>query len=130
MQCILITKLYVKSSIDQLIQFYFLRWVWRRELVREGFLLELGVFIRLLHFVKSVLIRSFSRPYFPAFGLNPERYRVIRRDTEYITVFSPNAGKYGPEKFRIWTLFMQCCFWNCYFTTLIRGKDPGNVISN
>ena len=28
----------------------------------------------------------FSGPYFPAFGLN----------TEYI--FSPNAGKYGPEK--------------------------------
>ena len=27
-------------------------------------------------------------PYFPAFGLNTERYEV----------FSPNAGKYGPEK--------------------------------
>ena len=22
----------------------------------------------------------------------------IRRDTEYLSVFSPNAGKYGPEK--------------------------------
>ena len=30
----------------------------------------------------------FSGPYFPAFGLN----------TEYLPVFSPNAGKYGPEK--------------------------------
>ena len=30
----------------------------------------------------------FSGPYFPTFGLNTERY----------TVFSPNAGKYGPEK--------------------------------
>ena len=28
-----------------------------------------------------------SGPYFPAFGLNTERY-----------VFSPNAGKYGPEE--------------------------------
>ena len=26
------------------------------------------------HFVKSVCIRSFSGPYFPAFGLNTERY--------------------------------------------------------
>ena len=25
----------------------------------------------------------------------------IRRDTQYISVFSPNAGKYGPEKLRI-----------------------------
>ena len=30
----------------------------------------------------------YSGPYFPAFGLNTERYFV----------FSPNAGKYGPEK--------------------------------
>ena len=31
---------------------------------------------------------AFSGPCFPAFGLNMERYEV----------FSPNAGKYGPEK--------------------------------
>ena len=31
----------------------------------------------------------FSGPYFPAFGLSTERY---------LSVFSPNAGKYGPEK--------------------------------
>ena len=30
----------------------------------------------------------FSGPYFPAFGLN----------TVYLSVFSPNAGKYRPEK--------------------------------
>ena len=30
----------------------------------------------------------FSGPYFPSFGLN----------TSYLSVFSPNAGKYGPEK--------------------------------
>ena len=29
-----------------------------------------------LHCVKSVRVRSFSRPYFPAFGLNTERYGV------------------------------------------------------
>ena len=31
----------------------------------------------------------------------------IRRDTEYLSVFSPNAGKYGPEQLRIGTLFKQ-----------------------
>ena len=31
----------------------------------------------------------------------------IRRDTKYISVFSPNAGKYGSEKLRIWKLFKQ-----------------------
>ena len=32
--------------------------------------------------------RLFSGPYFHALGLN----------TEYLSAFSPNAGKYGPEK--------------------------------
>ena len=40
-----------------------------------------------LHCMKSDRIRSFSGPYFPAFGLN----------TPCLSVFSPNAGKYGPE---------------------------------
>ena len=33
-------------------------------------------------------MKFFSGTYFPAFGLN----------TEYLPVFNPNAGKYGPEK--------------------------------
>ena len=32
----------------------------------------------------------------------------IRKDTEYLSVFSQNAGKDGSEKLRIWTLLMQC----------------------
>ena len=32
----------------------------------------------------------------------------IRRDTPYLFVFSPNAGKYGPEKLQIPPLFTQC----------------------
>ena len=36
-----------------------------------------------------------SGPYFPAFGLNTEKYGV----------FSPNAGKYGPEKAPYWDTF-------------------------
>ena len=31
----------------------------------------------------------------------------IRRNTEYLSVFNPNARKYGPEKLRIRTLFTQ-----------------------
>ena len=40
-----------------------------------------------VHCAKSVRIWSYSGPYFPAFGLNKERYYV----------FNPNEGKYGPE---------------------------------
>ena len=34
----------------------------------------------------------------------------IRGFAEEISVFSPNAGKYGPKKLRIWTLFTQHIF--------------------
>ena len=57
------------------------------------------------HWVKSVRIRRFSGPYFPAFGLNMERYGIR---TKYSLKVSPNAGKYGPEKLRTRTLFTQC----------------------
>ena len=46
-----------------------------------------------IHCVKSVLIRSFSGPYFPAFGLNTKRYSVCRTrktpntDTFYAVMF-------------------------------------------
>ena len=32
----------------------------------------------------------------------------IRRDMKYLSIFSLNAGKYGPEILRIRTLFIQC----------------------
>ena len=53
------------------------------------------------HCVKSVRIRSFSGPYFPVFGLNTERYEVPLH-------IQSKAGKYGPEKLQIWTLFTKC----------------------
>ena len=40
----------------------------------------------------------------------PHQHR-IRRDASYLPVFSPNAGKYGPEKLRIRTLFTQWSWW-------------------
>ena len=33
---------------------------------------------------------------------------LIRTDKEYLSLFSPNAQKYGPEKLRIRTLFWRC----------------------
>ena len=33
---------------------------------------------------------------------------LLRKDTPYLFVFSPNEGKYGPEKLRIPALLMQC----------------------
>ena len=45
-----------------------------------------------VYYVKSARIRSFSGPFLPAFGRNTERY-----DMKYLSVFSPNARKYGPE---------------------------------
>ena len=54
-----------------------------------------------MHCVKIVQILNFSGRYFPAFGLNTEIYGV--------NIFSPNAGKQGPEKLCIWKLFTQCC---------------------
>ena len=67
-----------------------------------------NLFIRNFHCLKSVRILSISSPYFPAFGLNTERYSVSLRDSLYLSIFSPNAGKYEPEKLRIRTLFTQC----------------------
>ena len=55
------------------------------------------------HCVKNVRIRSYSCPYFPAFRL----------------IFSPNAGKYGPEKLRhcIWRSEDHCrsIFWKALY---------------
>ena len=42
------------------------------------------------HCVKSVRILNYSGPYFPIFGL-------IWKNTEYLSVLSPNAGKWWPE---------------------------------
>ena len=52
-----------------------------------------GYITRHNHCVKSVQIWSFSGPYFPELGFNTEIYAIY--------VFSPNTGKYGPEKPRI-----------------------------
>ena len=52
------------------------------------------------YFVKSIRIWSFSDSHIPAFGLNTKIYSVN-------LLFSPNAGKYGPEILWIRTVFTQ-----------------------
>ena len=42
-----------------------------------------------------------------------------RRDTEYLSVFSPNARKYGPEKLRIRTLYAVLGSRKCHFDWLV-----------
>ena len=55
----------------------------------------------MFHCMKSVPIRIYCGPHFPAFGMNLKRYK-------YLSVFSPNVGKCGPEQLWIRTLFTQC----------------------
>ena len=61
------------------------------------FLRNIIVLAVLIHYVKSVRIWSFYDPYFPAFGLNMERYSVRLRE---------NADQ---KNTRIWILFTQRC---------------------
>ena len=63
------------------------------------------LFSKCIHCVKSTHIRSYSGPYFSAFGW-------IKRDTPYLSLFSPNAGKWGSERLRIRTLLMQWYNWD------------------
>ena len=56
------------------------------------------------HCVKSVRIRSYSGPHFSRIFSHSD---WIRRDTEHLSVFRPQAGKCTPEKLRTRTLFPQ-----------------------
>ena len=53
------------------------------------------------------------------------RSDLIRRDTRYLSVFSQNAGKYGPEKLQIQTLFTQCC---CLTTIISQSEKEYFII--
>ena len=76
------------------------------------------------HCVKIVHIRSYSSPHFSVFGLNTERYSA----SLYLSVFSPNAGKYVPQNLRIWALFSQWILSqaiNSYEKTVINRRNHG-----
>ena len=59
------------------------------------------------HCVKSVRIRSYSSPHFPAFRLNTETYSGSLR-------IQFKCGKMRTESLRIRTLFMQCSVFRNY----------------
>ena len=43
-------------------------------------------------------------------------FRILTdTNARYLSIFSPNTGKYGPEKLRIRTFFTQCCPNRFYF---------------
>ena len=43
-------------------------------------------------------------------------FRILTdTNARYLSIFSPNMGKYGPEKLRIRTFFTQCCPNRFYF---------------
>ena len=54
----------------------------------------------------------------------PHSYQ-IGKNTEYLSVFSTNAGKYGTEKLRIRTLFEQC---HTSFKNLLPLEEQYNVV--
>ena len=73
--------------------------------------------LRVWQCIKSARFRSFSGPHFLAFELNTERYKNVAKHytgkykilyRKIYTGKSKNAGKYRPEKLRIWRLLLQC----------------------
>ena len=69
----------------------------------------------------------YSEFFWSAFSRIFPHSHCIRRDIPYLSVFSPNAEKYGPEKLSIRTLFKHCYYhfisWQRSFTITI----PHNI---
>ena len=86
-----------------------------------------GIFYVVYQCTKSACTRSFSD--------------WMQRYTEYLSVVSPNTGKYGPQKLWIWTLFTQCtaskqrvkkqseCVWN-YTSVLSASVSDAITLCN
>ena len=63
-------------------------------------LFKLSKFLSNCHNIKSICIWSLSSPYFPAFGMNTEMYRVnLRKQSE--------CGKIRTRKTPKWKLFAK-----------------------
>ena len=65
-----------------------------------------GISLKPRPFMKGVHIRSFSGPYFPAFGLNT--VSVFGVFLLRVFPYSVRIQNYGPKKFQTGTLFTQC----------------------
>ena len=92
------------SRIKKLLEIFFKKYLknglenYWNYLTAPGLIFLLNLVLK--RYVKSVQIWSFFWSVF-------SHIRTERTDTSYLSVFSPNVGKYGPEKLRIWTNFTQ-----------------------
>ena len=59
-------------------------------------------------FVHKIRLMREKCPYSEFFRPAFSRSQTEYGDTPYLSVFSLNTGKYGPEKLRMWTLFAEC----------------------
>ena len=67
--------------------------------------------IRIVKLVPAIIFTAWKVSIFGVFQAHIfPRSDWIRRDTEYLFEFSPNAGKCGPGKLQIRTLFTECLF--------------------
>ena len=83
--------------------------------------IEFGALSSNYHCLKCVRIRSFSDPYFPAFGLNTEMHSDgIQGDTPYLSVFILNAGKSTDQKNSEYGHFLRSV-WQSLFANIING---------
>ena len=69
------------------------------------------------HCAKSIRIRSYSGPHF---SCNFPHSDWIRRDTEHLSVFSPNAGKYGKNVDQSNSEYGLCLIYQINFQTFTR----------
>ena len=85
--------------------FFFRQCLFYREVLQQ-----LPSFFQLNYFLS---ITAWKVPVFGVFLVRISPHSDwIRIDTEYLSVFSPYKGKYGPEKLRIRTLFTLWMFWS------------------
>ena len=84
------------------------------EHLRERGVLNAAVYYRSLWIFKNILkgnLTTFTktlRHRYPHCVWKVSKYGVFYR--RYFLIFSPNMGKYDPQKLRIWTLFTQYTF--------------------
>ena len=68
------------------------------------------------HCLRSVRIQSFSGPYFPAFGLNTERYSLCGKIR---TSKNPNTDTFSGSKYYVsseYSVHAQQCIYQFFFT--------------
>ena len=119
--------------------------VFDKKAVRKNFAIFIGKHLEYCNILrppilKNIFVRTarnvskygvISGTYFPVFGLNTERYSGIIR---YLTVFSPNTGKYGPEiapyldtfhevtvtsQVTLGSVYLEGYFWRVAFKTIL-----------